>query len=232
MQNIRAVIIEDEENGLINMISRLETYCPNIEVVGTCQTKAEAVKLIRQKEPDLVFLDIQLGPENGFDILDQFSMVHFQLIITTQFHDRGIEAIRANALDYLVKPVDPDELIEAVKKVEVRLKERNHQLPRIAIPMTKGMRLVSMEEIIYIEADNQRSVFHLFNREKVRAVRGLGEVYEKLRKFNFYRIHRAFVINIDYVERISKENGGYVFMSNGDKLKVTKDYEWPGLLPL
>lgn len=234
MPQITAVIVEDEENGVLNLVAKLNSYCPEVEIVGTCHTAEEGIRTIQKQKPDLVFLDIMLGPVNGFDMLVKLEHIDFELIITTDYNSYGIDAVKANALDYLLKPINTDELVQAVGVAasRKRAKEQDAGKPRIAIPITHGYRLVGLDEILYVEANDQRSIFHLFNREKVDTARVLGKVFLKLEQFNFCRIHRSFVINIDYVDKIIRKDGGYVVMSNGDQLRVAKGYDCPGLLLL
>ncbi|MCI4667151.1 MAG: LytTR family DNA-binding domain-containing protein [Bacteroidia bacterium] len=229
---IKAVIVEDEENGLINLKNKLKKYCPQVEVIGTCLTAEEGIKTIRDLKPDLVFLDIQLGPVNGFDLLTELEPIGFHLIITTNHSDYGVEAVKANAVDYLKKPFTHTELVESVQKVIKRQSSLGDKPNRLAIPVSDGYRLVSLEEILYVSGANQRAVFTLFNGEEIDSPRLLGKITTALEKFEFHRIHRSFVVNIQYVESYSRTDGGYVIMSNGKRLPVAKGFNPPTIISI
>lgn len=231
--SLRAIIIEDEENGLLNLQAKLQRFCPAVEIAGTALTAEAGLKLIHSQKPDLVFLDIHLGPVNGFDLLTELTHIDFHLIITTDHPQYGIEAVRANAVDYLLKPIDSDELIAAVDKALERQRAQPETRPhRMAIPVSDGYRLVSLNAVLYIQGNNQRTLFHLSNGKTIDSPRLLKQVAAKLQELGFARIHKSFVVNLEHVEYISRTDGGYVKMSDGKLLRVSQDFYDDGTVNL
>ncbi|MEL6697102.1 MAG: LytTR family DNA-binding domain-containing protein [Bacteroidota bacterium] len=229
---LKAVIVEDEEHGLINLKNKLKKYCPKVDVVGTCLTAENAIRTIKEKQPDLVFLDIHLGPVNGFDLLAELDPISFYLIITTDYSEYGIQAVKANAVDYLRKPISSKELVESVNKVTLRQSKTGGKLNRLAIPISDGYRLVSLEEILYIMGNNQRSIFVLFNGEKIDSPRVLKKIHQALEPHDFYRIHKSYIINIQYVESYHRGDGGFVIMSDNKQLPVAQGFKIPTIINL
>ena len=224
---MKAIIVEDELHGLENLTAKLRLACPHVEFVGSARTAKDAVTEIKTKQPDLVFLDLHLGPANGFDILDELTYLSFQIIITTDHSEYGIQAVKAGATDYLIKPFDHKELSAAVEKAIIRKAKHPDQNNRIAIPVSEGHRLVALNEILYVKSNNQRTLFHLFNGKVLDSPRLLRQVIENLRDFDFHRIHRSYVVNRHYVEAMSNRDGGTVTMSDGAKLPVTHPIPFP-----
>jgi len=227
---MKAIIVEDELPGQQNLIAKLKLSCPHVEVVGTARTVEDGVREIRTKQPDLVFLDIHLGPANGFEILDRLPHLSFHVIITTDHSTYGIKAVKAGAVDYLVKPFDIDELALAVDKVA----QATHAQPdtpkqsnRIAIPVSDGYKLVSVDEILYVRSNNQRTIFQLYSGKTIDSPRLLKEVFKKLEGFGFERIHRSHIVNMEYVDSFSRTDGGYVTMSDGERLDVSQQFPLP-----
>lgn len=218
---MKAIIVEDELPGLENLIAKLKLSCPFVEVVGTARTVPEAVSIIKAKQPDLVFLDIHLGPANGFDILDKLSHLSFQLIITTDHSEYGIKAVKAGAVDYLVKPFELGELSNAVDKAITQKTQHPDQNNRIAIPISDGYQLVALNEILYVKSNDKRTLFHLYNGKTIDSPRLLKVVIEKLKDFDFHRIHKSYVVNIHYIEKYTHHGGGYVIMSDGAELPAS-----------
>ncbi|RMG57402.1 MAG: response regulator [Bacteroidetes bacterium] len=224
---LRTIIVEDEENGIKNLQAKLARNCPEVEVIATCLTAEEGSRAIRTHQPDLVFLDIHLGPLTGFDMLATLPRVDFQLIITTDHNEYGIQAIKAEAVDYLLKPISPKELVAAVQKVHARALQEGTPPTRVAIPVSDGYKLVGVDEILYIRASNQRCIFTLFSGKTIDSPRLLKEVCPKLEPLGIKRIHKSHAVNMDYVERFARNDKGYVVMSDGTQLRVSQD-SWSG----
>lgn len=222
MKKITAVIVEDEQHGIDNLSEKLRRNCPQVEIVGICMNPIDAIRDIPQYQPDLIFLDINLGSLNGFDVLDRLRHISFEIIFTTDYNQYVIDAIRANALDYLLKPIDEKELVNAVFRAYDKIEAKPKQHARIPIPQSDGLRFIDVDEIIYCEANNTRTILHLFNKEKIHTPRVLKQIEEQLKPFNFLRIQRSFLINKDYLVEYHRTDGGYVIMSNGDRLRVPK----------
>ena len=167
MKTLKAVIVEDEELGIRNLQEKLRRNCPQIEVIGVCQSSQQAIQEIPKLNPDLIFLDINLDSLNGFDVLARLRYFDFEVIFTTVYDQYVIDAIRANALDYLIKPINEDDLIAAVMRAWEKKKQSNTHTARIPIPTTHGFVFVSTDEIIHCQADDNRTIFHLFNKKKI-----------------------------------------------------------------
>lgn len=223
MKTITAIIVEDEEPGIITLQEKLARNCPLVSIIGLCRNAYEAIEMIPAKKPDLVFLDINLGNLNGFDVLAHLEHFESEVIFTTSYNQYAIRAIRQNALDYLLKPIEDKELANAVLKAYDRLQKRpNQPSHKVAIPVTNGYRFLSVDEILYCEADDNRTIVHLYSNKTIRTSRTLKKVEELLAAYKFVRIHRAFLINRDYLEEYSRIDGGYVIMSNGKRLPVSR----------
>ena len=222
---MKAVIVEDEARGLENIQIKLKQFCPHVAVVGTARSVEDAVKEIRATLPDLVFLDIHLGPANGFGVIEQLPHLDFKVIITTDHQEYGIEAVKANVVDYLLKPIDPEELSQAVDKAFKLMASSPDQNGRIAIPVADGRRVISMNEILYVRANNKYSSIHLFSEKTIDCTKVLSEVEKSLMGHDFYRIHRSHLVNMEYVEQFSNHGGKHVVMSDGAQLNISDKFE-------
>ena len=244
---MRAIIIDDEKHcreGLAIMLSR---YCPEVEVVEQCANGKSAIKLIGQHQPDLVFLDIEMPGMNGFEMLEYCTGFDFGIIFTTAYNEYAIKAIRHSALDYLLKPVNKHELVDALArakenkknnasaKINQLLDSLNHvkSPARIALPTMEGLIMVDIKDIIYCESENNYTRFHLQNEKNVFVSKTLKKAELLLHGHsNFFRIHHSFLINMDYIRQYIKGDGGEVIMSNGRHIAVsrTKRLEFLGKL--
>ena len=235
---MKAVVVDDEHSNNENLISLLNKYCPEIQVVDTAASVDEAVDLIHIHSPDLIFLDIQLGAQTGFDLLKLVPTSKFEVIFVTAYDKYGIEAIKFAALDYLLKPVSIPELIQAVHKAEERKeeKERNKQLnfllnhlqngekqpAKIALPQLHEIRYVAIHEIIRCESDNSYTFFYLANGDRILVSRPIKEYTELLKALCFLRTHQSHLVNRSFVKSWIKEDGGILLLTNGDKIPVSR----------
>jgi two-component system LytT family response regulator len=232
---IRAVIIDDEEEGRNTVNNILTQYCNYVSVVGQADGVAKGKDLILSKQPELVFLDIQMADGTGFDLLEQLPKVEFRVIFVTAYDQYALRAIKYSALDYILKPIDPQQLIDAVNKFKVL--ESNFNImaeqiktlfgfksgfEKIALPTSEGLRFVKVEDIIRCESDNNYTNFFLKNGEKVLVTKTLKDYEETLSDSNFIRIHQSHLINLAYVERYIKGEGGSVVMSDGSEVEVSR----------
>jgi len=222
MKKIKAIIVEDEELAVRNLLTKLDRNCPQVEVIATCSTAESAIQEISKSQADLVFLDIELGGLNGFDVLHRLKYIKFEVIFITNMREYAVKAFRLDALDFLEKPIDENELSNAVIKVWQKLENPATKMLKLSVPIHHGARFLSIDEILYCEADNNRTIFHLFNREKLVASKVLKLVEKQLLGYGFIRIHRSYLINRDYLEEFNRTDGGFVIMSNGDRLPVAK----------
>ena len=231
---LKAIIIDDEENGRISLRRKLETYCPEVEVVAEAGSAEQGIELIDQHNADIVFLDIEMPKLNGFDMLERVSPFTFHLIFTTAHDHYAIDAIRSNAFDYLLKPVDIEELKRAVARI-IRLKEKSSEevmivahktilqgVNRIIIPTMEGRLFLDTSVIMHIEAQNNYSIFYLRDQPKITVSKTLKEIEEILPAGYFFRIHHSHVINLNFVKKYVKGNGGHVELQDGTLLDVSR----------
>ncbi len=236
--NMRAMIVDDEQANVENLQALLQKHCPKITVTACANTIEAAVRQIDLHQPDLLFLDIQLNKESGFDLLKQIAVKSFVVVFVTAFDHYGIQAIKFAALDYLLKPIDIDELIQAVTKAEakVKTKQPNQQLDfllnylqkdnilpvKIALPQQKEIRYVSVNHIIRCEADNTYTFFFLTNGDRILVSKPLKEYADLLQPHGFLRTHQSHLVNSRFVKSWLKEDGGILLLDNGDHIPISK----------
>jgi two-component system LytT family response regulator len=236
---INAVIIDDESNNIDNLEGLLKKYCPQIEVTGTAMNADEGAALIKKLQPKLIFLDIQMPGKSGFDMLSELQDHSFEIILITAYDQYGIKAIKFSAVDYLLKPLDIEELKKAVQKATQRIKERmqNHELEnllqllknreeksahKLALPAIKETRFVSPKDIIRCESSNTYTSFYITTGEKIVVSKPIYEYEELLSDFGFIRCHQSHLVNKEYIKSWIKGDGGYLIMQNGDEIPVSK----------
>ena len=235
---IKAICIDDEGHCLDTLALLLNEYCPQVQLIGQCRSATEGLAVIEKNKPDLVFLDIEMPAMNGFDMLEQFTEIPFAIIFTTSYDQYAIKAIRFSALDYLLKPIDPKELIVAVQKVAARkslpaaaqfdmlLKQINHKtttFQKIAIPTAEGFELIPAEEVVRCQANDNYTLLFIKNRNPITACRTLKEMEEMLEPFSFFiRVHHSWIANLNEVNKYVRGEGGYLVMSDGSIVNVSR----------
>jgi len=235
---MRAILVDDEAANLENLKILLDKHCPNIKVVAIASNIGDAFSQVNLHHPDLLFLDIQMGKTTGFDLLNQLTEKTFEVVFVTAYDNYGIQAVKFAALDYLLKPVDSDELKAAVEKAEIRIKNKIHgeQLnfllsqikknepgtPKIALPQQHEIRYVSVDDIMRCVADNTYTFFFLSNGDKILISKPLKEYSDLLKPHGFVRVHQSHLVNPKFVKSWLKEDGGTLLMDSGDKIPVSK----------
>jgi two-component system LytT family response regulator len=235
---MRAIIIDDEASNIENLQALLARHCPLVEVLDSAQTRDAAVVLINQLQPDLLFLDIQLSEATGFEVLQSVQHKNFEVIFVTAFDRYGIQAIKFAALDYLLKPIDIDELMQAVAKADAKIKSKqaNHQLDlllnqlqqgrnrpqKIALPQFKETRYVLTDQIRRCQADNTYTLFFLADGEQLLISKPLKEYAELLQPHGFIRTHQSHLVNTHFVKSWLREDGGTLLLDNGDHIPIAK----------
>lgn len=235
---MKALIVDDEQSNIQNLSALLKSYCPRVIITGSANTVDNAIEKIGSEQPDLIFLDIQLGLQSGFDLLKQLPNKDFEVIFVTAFDRYGIEAIKFAALDYLLKPVEIPELVLAVNKAEDKLiaRQKTEQLTfllnhlrneettpaKIALPQLHEIRYVAISDIIRCEADNSYTRFYLANNDKIMVSRSIKEYSELLKPVGFLRTHQSHLVNSLFVKSWIKEDGGTLLLTNGDKIPVSR----------
>lgn len=218
---MKAIIVEDEKEGMDNLVMKLEKHCKSVEIIAKCFTGESAIKAIKEKKPDLVFLDIRLGTMTGFDVINQVQTVLCEYIIVTGHEEYAIKAIKARALDYLQKPVMPNELKTAVNDAKQKIQSGKH-ISRISVPLSNGFQLIAVDDITYCSASNTYTHIHLHNRKSILVTKLLKAIHEELPQDKFCRIHNKFVINLNYVDSFHRGAGGYVILKDGTNLGVPR----------
>ncbi|MGV8877805.1 MAG: LytR/AlgR family response regulator transcription factor [Sphingobacteriaceae bacterium] len=235
---MRTILVDDEQGNLENLQALLTKHCEAIKVVAIANNIDDAYSLMNIHRPDLLFLDIQLGKTTGFDLLSKFGEKNFEVIFVTAFDRYGIQAVKFAALDYLLKPVDPEELKIAVAKAAERIKNRinGEQLnfllnqikrtepgtPKIALPQHHEIRYVAVDDIVRCIADNTYTFFFLTGGERILISKPLKEYSDMLKPHGFVRAHQSHLVNPKFVKSWLKEDGGALLMNNGDKIPVSK----------
>ena len=236
---MKAILIDDETNNLDNLQALLRTYCPQVAVCATACNAEEGKALVYRHQPDLVFLDIQMPGQSGFDLLRSLPTYDFEVIIVTAFDQYAIQAMRLAAVDYLLKPVDIGELQMAVNKAtkQRQLKEQNGQLenllqllkaqqtndePRIGLPTTKETRLVKVGEIVRCESSNNYTTFFLSDQDVLLVCRPIYEYEDLLAKYGFLRCHQSHLVNKKYIRSWKKEFGDFLVLTDGTEVPVSR----------
>lgn len=233
---MKSIIIDDEQDSRETLQNYVAKYCPDVSIVAECVNIIEAEKALSAHQPDFVFLDIEMPYGNAFDLLDKLKKIDFEIIFVTAFNQYAVQAFNLSAAHYLQKPVDIDELIQAVDKVKKRLatsNEINHskilmdnlsalntQHQKVVLPLMDGFMVVKLQEIVYCEAQDNFTCFYLTDGQKPLICRKLKFYENTLSQHGFCRVHRSFMINLEYVKRYIKGKGGTVIMENGKEIQV------------
>lgn len=234
---IKTIIIEDEQQSREVLELMLKKHKEVIEIVDSCSTPAKGIESIQQHSPDLVFLDIEMPRMNGFEMLKKLGTINFEIIFTTAYNKYAINAIKISAVDYLLKPIDAEELANAIikcrrnleqknsnEKIEVLLKnlsQHNALDKTLTLASVDGIRFIKMKDIIRLEANGRYTKFYLVNKEVIMASRTLGDFDEALSSNEFFRIHEAHIINLLYIDRFHKGNS-YVLLTDKTELPLAR----------
>jgi two-component system LytT family response regulator len=235
---INSIIVDDERRGREALSNMIKEFCPEVNVIETCETVKEAVEVIKSNKPQLIFLDVELKGETGFDLLSNLMPVNFEVIFTTAYEHYALKAIKFSAIDYILKPIGLEDLKDAIQKTEEKIKsktisenfdilfknlnspdKKNH---RIALSSSDGYNFTEVSDILYCKADGNYTSFHVKNVGKVLVSKNIKEYENLLNEHNFFRIHRSSLVNMDEVKRYVRGEGGYVIMSDGESLDVSK----------
>ena len=234
---MNAIIVDDEKHCREVLALLLQKHCPNVEIQAVCADAVTALKEITRRQPDILFLDIEMPDMNGFEMLEKISDPGFEIIFTTAYNEYAIKAIKHSALDYLLKPVDKDELIAAIKKaqktktqkagakVDKLLELINNKKPsrRLAISTIEGLIMIDTDDILFCESDSAYCKLFFRQQPKPQVIcKTLKEVEEVLQGNDFCRIHHSYVINMKFVDRYIRGEGGEVIMTNGVHLPVSR----------
>lgn len=236
---MKAILVDDEPDGIRALNKMLEIHCPQVKVAATCSNASSAKQQIGELSPDVIFLDIQMPGKSGLDLLNELPAKDFEVIFVTAHNEYMLQALQYSAADYLLKPVDEERLIEAVQRVERRLdaekkedrteallhnlsKTGNPAEMRLCLPTLKGFIVLKLEEIIYCEAERSYTIFHLEGKKTVTVSRPLIDYDNLLKDTTFLRIHKSFLINLHHVKEYQKGEGGMVILSDNTEIEVSR----------
>ncbi len=234
MTPIRAIIVDDEQDAIHLLQLQLQQHCPQVQIAGTYTSSVKALKGIEDAIPDLLFLDVEMPVMNGFELLEKLQPIHFNIAFVTAYNQFALRAFKFNALDFLVKPVDTQELINTVAKAEKHIKPtptqlsqlqkqlRGEPVTKIAIPGQNGVVFIDLNEIVYSEASNNYSKIILTEGRKFLISKTLKDVQEVLEEEHFLRVHRQYVINLNHVKQLNR-NEGIIIMDNGDHIPIARN---------
>ena len=234
---ITAIIIDDEPKGRLALREKLNLYCTNVKVVAEASNGKEAISLIQQYHPQLLFLDVEMPVMNGFEMLNNIKERNFHIIFTTAYDQYAIKAIKYAAFDYLLKPIDIEELRFSISKIDqienktlgkqVEIMQQNLQLPKknfnkLAVPSLEGLLFFDVSSIIHLEAHSNYTIIHFTNHPKVTASKTLKEFEELLSADIFFRPHHSHIINLQFIKRYIKGDGGQVELENGTYVDISR----------
>lgn len=234
MDLIKAIIIDDEEDAR-NMLRLMLKKYSSIEIIGEAASVNEGVKLIEASDPMLVFLDIELTDGTGFDLLNHFSEAKFQIVFITAYDEFAIKAFKYNAIDYLLKPIIPLELEKVIQKVQKgvqpiwvkqvdallsTVKERN--IEKILLGTSEGLNVVKLSEIIHIEAEGSYCKIFLINKERLVVSKNMKELETLLDAKTFFRTHQSHIVNLNFVKKILKEDGGLILLQDNSTIPISR----------
>ncbi len=234
---IKTILIDDERKALAILENKIQRLCPKLEIVATTQNPKKAITLIKELQPELVFIDIAMPKLNGFDVLRNFEEPNFEIIFATAFNDYAIEAIKHCAIGYLVKPIDNTDLQNAVQNAIKNIEEKtalqkNKQLienlgvktfknKKMVIPSTDGLEFVKIKEIIRCEGVDGYTKIHFYNLKPMLSSNSIGYFNKLLENNNFYLVHKSHLINLQYIEKYINE--GYVLLEKNHKVPVSRN---------
>ena len=235
---IKTVIIEDEQKSVYVLTDLIKRLAGDLEIPGTASHVQEAIKLLENTKPDLVFMDVRLADGTGFDVLGKLSFRNFALIFVTAYDSYGLEAIRFSAIDYLLKPIGIPHFEEAVERARKMLSltirqntietllhnlvQQGTQEKRINIATINGYEFVELSDIVWCQSEGSYTTFYLADKSKIISSRNIGFYEEMLNNHNFCRIHHGTMIHMRFVKSYRKGKGGYVIMSDGIELEIAQ----------
>jgi two-component system, LytTR family, response regulator len=234
---MKAIIIDDETHCITTLKWTLAQYCKEVEIIATASNGSDAIMLINTLQPQLIFLDVEMPVLNGIDMLQHFEEIKFDVIFTTAYDQYAVKAIKLNALDYLLKPIDKDELILAIQKVKTKQAQISKQqieslqeihktkvVNKIALSTMQGLQFVNLDDVIRVEGDGNYCNFLLKNKTKILLSKKLGVVEELLQGNNFFfRAHKSHIINLKFVEKYVRGEGGEIIMEDGTSIALSRN---------
>ena len=235
--NITAIIVDDDEFCCFQLQDLIKKYALGIEIVAVCNSGTDGLVKIRELSPDLVFLDVEMPGMNGFEMIRKLPAVNFEIIFTTSHEQYAIRAIRFSALDYLVKPLDPTALQDAISRMRDKMQEKlpaeekklellgipaEKKFNNLAVPTMEGLLFIGIQDIIRCESDDKYTKIFLADKKMILASRTLGDFEDLLSPHGFFRIHKSYLINLSHLKKYLRGEGGQVIMADGSTLDVSR----------
>jgi two-component system, LytTR family, response regulator len=227
---MKAIIIDDEASCIESLLAKIEMFVPQMKVIKTFIMPQEALKEIHKLDVDVVFLDIEMPNMNGITFAKKANLTNTEIIYTTAFQKYAIDAFRVSAFDFLLKPIDRHELLKSVNRLSEKILEKKQnnigrlhaRYNKITVNTTKGMLFVSLQNILWLEADNNYTTLHLLEGQPIVTSRSIGDFEDMLVEFDFFRIHQSNIINLQHLQEYVRGEGGCVILSNGKELEVSR----------
>jgi len=234
---IHAVIIDDEKNCVEMLEWLIKTYCPEVIIDDMCDSGEKGIEAINKHKPDVVFLDIEMPRMNGFDMLEQFDKIFFDVVFTTAYDKFAVKAFRYSALNYLLKPVDPEDLKLTIQRLEEKhnrpskdqldlllenIKTLKPAPQRVALSTNDGMIFVETKDIMYCQAESNYTSVILNSGKKVMVAKTLKDIDETLSGNDFHRVHNSFLVNINHISRFIRGAGGYIVMNDNTQITISR----------
>jgi len=234
---MQAVIIDDENHCITTLVWTLKEYCPEVIIIGTARNGEKGLQLINELKPELVFLDVEMPVLNGLDMLQHFDNINFKVIFTTAYDKYAIKAIKLNALDYLLKPIDKDELMVAIQKVKedsstisqpqveyLQTITKTRMADKIALSLSGGLQFINLKDLVRIEGDGNYCNFIMADNRKILLSKKLGDAEELLvDNADFFRAHKSHIINLKFVDRYIRGEGGDIVMMDGVNIALSRN---------
>ena len=233
---IKAIIIDDEFNAIKNLKWEIENFCDDIEVCDTFTNPLEAISAINYLKPDCVFLDIEMPEMDGFQLLSQLAFRDFDLIITTAYDNYAIKAFKEHAIDYLLKPIDSEDLLQTISRVRNNQNQNSlgdevkkiiesftpqTQPKRLALPLVGKTLYVNIQDIMFCKSDGNYTEIHMINDQKEMLSKKLKEIEAQIDD-TFFRVHNSYLVNINFIKEFVKNEGLYVVLQNGNTIPVSR----------
>lgn len=235
---LRTVVVDDEVMARETIIDMLNLFCGDVEVIGEASGVNTGYEIINHHKPDLVLLDIKMGDGTGFDLLNKFETINFHVIFITAFEEYAIQAFKFSALDYLLKPIDPEELTAAIQKAKTLISQNNLELrintlfdnlrninqdkrKKLVLKTTGNVHVVDLANVIRCQSDKNYTHFFTSDGEHIVVSKTLKEFDELLSEFDFFRVHQSHLINLDYIKRYDKSDGGFLVMKDDTRVPVS-----------
>ncbi len=239
MNQVTAILVDDEPRGLSSLQKLLAINCPDVSILATCQNSDDALQKIRELRPQLVFLDVAMPGKNGFDMLHELDNISFEIIFVTAHNSYMLQAFRFSAVDYLLKPVEDELLAEAVQRASRRIADKAegmqltaflHNLKqngaikkmKLCVPSLKGIKMIEIPDIIYCEASSNYTNIHLVNGVSICSSRSIVEYETLLEDSSFVRVHKSFLVNLEHIREYVRGEGGTILLTDQYEVEVSR----------